>query len=135
MPRQIVKGGLRGPAQELFPEAAKEMGRDLGMEDEQSEIAILRNEGVKKGGVKEEDWQEVENGVRANIVNAPFGSPASRYPTAEQINESATHIFHIDPTADVRSGDHLKRGARTWAVLVVGTRTEQATIYVEAKEL
>lgn len=135
MPRPLVKGGLRGPAQELFPEAAKEAARELGMEDEESQVDLLRNKGKREGGVVEDDWQTIATDVRANIMNAPFGSPKSRYPTAEQINESATHIFHIDPVVEVESGDRIKRGDLTWAVLVVGTRTEEATIYVEAKQL
>lgn len=135
MPRPLVKGGLRGPAQELFPEDAKEIARELGMEDEESAVAIFRNEGSKKGGVVEEKWVEIETDVRANIMTAPFGSPRGRFLTGDQIDESATHIFHLDPNADVKKEDRLKRGKLTWAVLVVGTRTEEATIYVEAKQI
>lgn len=135
MPRPPVKGGLRGPAQELFPEAAKEYARELGMEDEQSAVTILKNEGAKVGGVKEDDWQPIATDVRANIMNAQFGAPKSRFSTASQINESATHIFHIDPVVVITSDMRIQRGSREWAVLVVGTRTEEATIYVEGKQI
>lgn len=135
MPRPIVNGGLRGPAQEFFPEDAKQEALRLGMEDEDSQVTILRNEGTKQGGVKSEKWEPIATDVRANVINAPFGAPRGRYPVAEQITESTTHIFHIDPVVEVEPSDRIQRGSELWAILVVGTRTEQATIYVEAKQL
>lgn len=135
MPRPPVRGGLRGPAQDLFPEDAKEYARELGLEDEESQITLLKNEGEKVGGVKEENWVPVAEGVRANIMNATSTVRNIRYPIAEQVSESATHIFHIDPVVEVTSDMRIQRGTVTWAVLAVAVRTEEATIYVEAKQL
>jgi hypothetical protein len=127
-----VKAGLPGPAQDIFPEEAKEEARSVGLKDL---VKILRNEGEVKSGVKKDKWEVVEEDVRATIENAQFGGPRSRYLTAEQINEKSTHIIHLDPTAEVQSGDRIERDGDTWAVLAVGTRTEEATIYVEAKQI
>lgn len=128
-PRDIVKNGLPGPGQTLFPEGAKEEAVSAALTDE---IKILRNEGGVDAGVREEDWEEVEV-VRGRIDIVGVRLPNKM--TADQVNEGTTHVIHIDKGADIKSGDRVERTGETWAVLAVGARTDQPTIYAEAKRI
>lgn len=129
-PRPLVHGGLRGPGQDIFPDMAKEEAVDIALTEE---ITILRNDGVIDGGVREEDWEPLAEGVRARIDIVGVRLPNKM--KADQINEATTHIFHVDKETDIKSSDRIERDSEVWTVVAVGSRTDQPTIYVEAKHL
>jgi hypothetical protein len=128
-PRSLTKSGLPGPGQVIFHEDAKEEAVRIALTDE---IKILRNEGAVDAGVREEDWEEVEV-VRGRIDIVGVRLPNKM--TADQVNEGTTHVIHLDKDANIKSGDRVERAGETWAVLAVGARTDQPTIYAEAKHL
>lgn len=130
MTRRIVKVGFPGPGQTIFPEEAKEEGRSLALVEE---FDISHNEGEVVAGVREDNWQIIEEGVRGRIDIVGVRLPNKM--TADQVNEGVTHVIRLDPTAIIDSGDRIVRelDGSTWAVLSVGHRTGEPTIFVEAK--
>jgi hypothetical protein len=128
-PRELVRGGLPGPGQTIFSEGAKESAVSLALTDD---ILIFRNEGKIEGGVREEDWQLIDE-VRGRVDIVGVRLPNKT--TADQVNEGTTHVMRLDKDADIKSGDRVERAGERWAVLAVGKRTDEPTKYVEAKRI
>lgn len=128
MPRKAVQAGL--PSRDIFPEAAKESARAVGLTDL---VNILRNVPTKEGGVSKEHWVYRAWNVRAAIESVRTHRP--RFEVGGRINEDTSHLIYFDPTAEIRQEDRIERNGKTWAVLSIHQRTDQPTIIAEAKEL
>lgn len=108
MPRGAVHPGLRGPAQEVFPEEAKEYGRDMGLTEE---AEVFKNEPEDIGGAPEDKWVSIGK-FRARIDKESIRPPANT--PGEQIVEVQTHIISFDPGVPVDTSCRVKIKGQMW---------------------
>lgn len=108
MPRAVVHSGLRGPAQEVFPEAGKEQGRDLGLTEE---AVVFKNEPEDIGGAPQDNWVEVGT-FRARIDKESTRAPAKLI--AEQVNEASIHVISFDPGVPVDTNCRVQIKGSMW---------------------
>lgn len=131
-PRPLVRSGLPGIGQEIFPETAKQMARNIGFKSEY--ITILRNTPKDDGGGDSTpDWKPVGKPVDGRI-DALSRRGVGRV-VAEEVNESTTHVVSMDPDADVSTSDRLEVEGVVWTILSEEIHTDKATVRVQVKEL
>lgn len=69
--------------------------------------------------------------VQTSTVRARISQPSSSALTEAmlggQSGESLTHVFYLEPTADVRRGDELRRGTDVFVALAVYQPSEPDT--------
>lgn len=110
-PRAPVQSGIPGPGQDVFPEAAKESGRNLGLRDE---ATIYEDQATDDGGGSSKSkWVEVGT-VRARLDSIATAKATGLI--ADQINEESTHIVSFDPETPVTTGSRIKIKEKMWAV-------------------
>jgi head-tail adaptor len=128
MPRAAVRSGLPGIGQDIFPEAAKQSGRDIGLT---GEATIFKNEPTDDGGGSLKDkWVEVEK-IDARVDPLVAAKPIGL--VADQINEESTHIISLDAGADVSTSSRIEIDGKMWAVTGKRTRTDPMIERVEVK--
>lgn len=133
-PRPLSPGaGLRGPAQDVFPEGAKQHARDIGLEEEAAQI--LKPERKDDGGGDSTtkwvpDGKPVDG--RIDIVGRSAGD--SRV-VAEQVSESTTHIVTLEPSASISTDHRIEIEGKTWLITGENIRTDEPTVQVPVKEL
>lgn len=120
-PRGLVEGGLRGPAQDRFPEEAKESGRNLGLT---GEATILKNEATDDGGgAPVNKWVPVET-VRARIDPLTSSARSFRDLVGGQIKEETTHIVSFDAGTAVDTDNRVEIDGEVFAVTAKLERTD-----------
>lgn len=133
MPRPLVKSGLPGPGQEVFPEQAKQQARNIGL----IEGAVQRWVNEKEddgGGDTKSKW--VESGEALDGRIDAIGSLSNRSRVfAESILESTTHIATIEPDAEINVADRIEVHGRMYVVLSEDVNSEQATVQLQVREL
>lgn len=131
-PRAAVEGhGLRGPGQDIFPEQAKQQGRDIGLTDL---AQIFRNEPEDDGGGDtKEVWVPLGEPVPARIDSV--GRRGQAQVMGEQINEGTSHIVTLEPETDVKSDDRIEIDGAMWLITGEEFFTDEATVRVQVKEL
>lgn len=128
-PRAYAKPGLRGPGQDVFPEDAKQHGRDLGLTED---ATILKNEATDDGGgSKVDNWIVQESEIPGRVD--PLSTVKSSGIVAGQVNEESTHVISLDPKATVSTKSRIEIDGKTWAVTAQRERTDELIIRVEAK--
>lgn len=131
-PRAPIVSGLPGPGQDIFPEAAKEQGRHVGLEPEAA--LILEYEATDDGGGDvNEKWTPQKERVRGRID--PVGTKGTAMMFGEQIDEATTHIVYLDPTVTVSSRDRIEIGGVLWTIVSLHHVTDAVTIAAQVKEL
>lgn len=130
-PRALAVGnGLRGPGQDVFPEEAKELGRNLGLDDE---AILYKNEPIDdEAGASTSNWVEVGK-YRARIDVA--GAERSAGLIADQINEGSKSIVSFDPGVPVDSESRIKIRGSMWDVIQVHEVSDPLIQRVEVKEV
>lgn len=108
MPRGFVHPGLRGPAQEIFPEEAKEYGRDMGLTEE---AEVFKNEPEDIGGAPEDNWVSIGK-FRARIDRESVRPAAGE--VADQTNESSVHVISFDPGVPVNTNCRVEIKGQMW---------------------
>jgi hypothetical protein len=132
MPRAAIKSGLPGTGQALFPEAAKEQARRIGLKDEAALIFEFSSED-DGGGDTKTTWKPQAKKVRGRID--PVGTKGTGTSFGAQIDESTTHVITLDPTAKVSSRDRVEIEGVMWTITSRHFVTQGASIQVQVKEL
>lgn len=120
-PRPPVEGGLRGPAQERFPEAARESGRNLGLT---GEVTIFINESEDDGGGVETNKWVAGPTVRGRIDPVTSSSRSFRDLVGDAITEETTHIVSVDAGTAIDADNRVEIDGYTYAVTAKLKRTD-----------
>lgn len=129
-PRALAEGGLRGPAQDRFPAAAKETGRNRGLT---GSATVYKNEPVDDGGgASTPNWVILAQ-FRAGIDEISTVAPAGL--VAEQINEASTHIISFDPGVPVTTDHRVEIEGRMWTLTAKQDFTDALIDRFEAREV
>jgi hypothetical protein len=131
MPRPLVRSGLPGIGQDIFPESAKQLARNIGFKSEY--VTILRNTPKDDGGGDTiPDWKPVSK------VDGRIDALSRRgqgQVIAEQVNEATTHVVSMDPDAEVTTTDRLEVAGTVWIIMSKEIHTDQPTVRVQVREL
>lgn len=120
-PRPLVEGGLRGPAQDRFPEGAKEAGRNLGLT---GEATILINESVDDGGgAPKSSWVPGAT-VRARIDPLTSSSRTFRSLMGDAVTEETSHIVSFDAGTEIDTDNRIEMNGQTYAITAKLDRTD-----------
>jgi hypothetical protein len=135
MPRALApKAGLRGPAQEIFPEDAKQEGRNVALLPEY--VTVLRDNGAEdEGGAPSGEWEDVGTwDGRLDVLGARGMSSET---AGDEINEATTHIVSMDPEAkgEVKTSDRLRIEGELWIITGISTRSGASSLRLLVRKL
>ena len=132
-PRALVKGtGLRGPGQDIFPEAAKQEARNIALVEEAAQV--FRNTPTDDGGGDVHDkWQPLGNKVAGRIDSV--GRKGAEQLFGEQIDEATSHVVTLEPGVDVTPDDRVEIEGIMWTITGQAIFTEAASTRLPVREL
>lgn len=130
MTRPAAPGhGLPGPGQDLFPEQARELGRRMGLVDD--EILPLRYTETRSGGATRVTYEPDDEPVRGRIDPV-----SSSIRATENVSfESSTHIVTVDADSDLDVRDRVRVLGGDWLLNAHMERTDPLVQRFEAERV
>jgi hypothetical protein len=134
MPRALKKQGLPGLGQNNFPESAREIGRRMGLYED--EAKILQYTEVSDGaGDVNPGWEDPDDvtAVRAHIL--PIGRVGSEMERGGSIVEGTTHKIFFDAGVDIGPEDRVWCQGRVFIVTARHYQTDELVRSADLKVL
>jgi len=128
MPRAQVFGGLRGPAQVVFPEAAKETALRIGLTGT-AEIYANTAGLDATGSPMAPSWHKVAGPVRSRIDYASVEQSDKNF--GDRVDERTSHIITLDADIELTSDHQIHTEGKVWVVTAVLERTDKAVTRAE----
>jgi hypothetical protein len=114
------------PETPIFPDEAKANARTPALLDD---VKIIENKQTVEGGDVENTWAEKET-VKGRI-DAAGGS--GRGLTGAVLNEEATHVITMVPTANVEATDKLEVNGIQYDIVALRRFTKAASVMAEVR--
>jgi hypothetical protein len=132
MPRGAAVGhGFRGPGQYIFPELAREQGRQLGLYTD--EVLPMRAVESKSAGATRITYVADSDYVRGRID--ALGSSSGGTGTENVINEASTHIVSVDAGVGMAAKDRCEALGIVWIITAVREVTDPLIERYEVEQL
>jgi hypothetical protein len=129
MPRPLVKSGLPGIGQDIFPDSAREQGRRVGLV---GDARLLIWTPTTSGGATKNEWAPQTGTVRARLDPTGGGASGVR---GGAVNESTTHIITFENGQVVSSKDRVRMNGMDWIITASLERTEELVKRVEVRQV
>jgi head-tail adaptor len=134
VPRKLVKQGLPGLGQNIFPESAREIGRRIWLYPD--EVKILHYTSTSDGaGDVDNSWDDPDDvtAVRGRID--PVGRASGVEERGATPVEGSTHRVRFDTGQDVTSKDRIYVQGQVFIILGSHYRTDQLAESVDVRIL
>lgn len=130
-PRGPTTGaGLRGPAQDPFPEVARERGRALGLYPD--EILIWRHTRTSSAGATSNSFTPDASPVRGRVDPTSSNTAGGLRGDVVQ-DESSEHLVTFDETVVLSTEDELEFNGKRWIITSLRERTDRLVTRAEVR--
>lgn len=129
MPRPLVKSGMRGLGQSIFPESARELGRRMGLLDD---ARILTYTPVVSGGATRKTYTPAADTVLARVDPVGAGTSGT---SGGAVNEASTHMITFTAGQDINTEDRIRLHGIDWIITAEVERTDELVKRVEVQQV
>jgi hypothetical protein len=132
-PRALVESGRSGIGREVFPESAKEIGRERGLQP--GLVTVLRYTKVADGGGDvTRTWVPDSKAIRGRLASVSKRM-AHQVEEGGRLVEEVTHLVWLDPDVVVDVADRLRIEAEDYAIVAREPSTAGAFLRLEVRRI